>query len=158
MRVRNSIPVPFVRHPKQLRLGHLNDRQHLAAIRDERFIDGAQDSERAPKPDPLEPVEPAFDDEAVAQPGRAPVIDLGPDDHWVFLILGHLGEAKSELLGEMSSRDFDKTQVGNVMNHGGAIRIEEHHLHVSADAGRAFVQHAKPSFRKRSLKQRNCLK
>ena len=55
-------------------------------------------SERAPKPDPLEPVEPAFDHEAVAQLGRAAVIDLGPDDDRILLVSGHLREAEPELL------------------------------------------------------------
>ncbi len=123
----------------------------------ERFIDGPHDPEGAPKPDPLELVEPAFDHEPVAQFRRAAVIDLGPDDDRILLVFGHLGEAEPELFGQKGPRDFDEAQVGDVMNDGGAVRIEEHHLHVGADAGRAFVQHAKPSFRKRSLKQRNCL-
>ena len=147
--------VPLVRHSKQLCLGHLDDRQHLAAFRDERFINGPHDSEGAPKPNPLEPVEPAFDHEPIAQLRRAAVIDFGPDDHRILLVLGHLREAEPELFGEKSPRDFDEAQVGDVMNDGGAVRIEEHHLHVGADARRAFVQHAKPSFRKRLLKQRN---
>ena len=154
--IRNSIPVPVIRHPEQLCLGHLDDRQHLTAFRDQRVISRPHDAEGAPKPDPLELVEPAFDHEPVAQFRRAAVIDLGPDDHRILLVLGHLREAEPELFGEKGPRDFDEAQVGDVMNDGGAVRIEEHHLHVGADARRAFVQHAKPSFRKRSLKQRNC--
>ena len=156
MRTAFSIPIPPVRHSKQLRFGHLDDRKHLTAFRDERFINRPHNPERAPKPNPFEPVEPAFDNEAIAQLRGLAVIDFGPDNHRILLVFGHLRQAEPELFGEKSSRDFNEAQIGDVMNDGGAVRIEEHHLHVGADARRAFVQHAKPSFRKRSLKQRNC--
>ena len=152
-----SISIPLVRDPQQFPLRHLNDREHLAAFGDQRFVDRAHDPERAPEPDALQAIEPAFHHEPIAQFRRAPVIDFRPDHHRIFLRLGHLGEAEPEFFGEKGARDFDEAQVGDVMDDGGAVGIEKHHLQLGADARRIFVQHAKPSFRKRSLKQRNCL-
>src|SRR5438046_2314009 len=98
--IRNSIPVPPVWHTKHLRLGHLDDCQHLAALRDKSIISGPDNLKRAAKPDPPKPIKPAFDDEPVPKPGRAAIIDLGPDNDRIRLVLGHLREAEPKLFGE----------------------------------------------------------
>ena len=139
MRIAFSIPIPLVRNSEQLRFGHLDDRQHLTAFCNERFINRPHNPECAPKPNPLEPIEPAFDNEPIAQLRRLAVIDFGPDNHRILLVFGHLRQAEPELFREESPRDFNKAQIGDVMDDGGAVGIEEHHLHVGADARGAFV-------------------
>ena len=156
--IRNSIPVPLLWYPKHLCLGHLDEYQHLAAFRDKGIISGPHYLKRAPKPDPPEPIKPAFDDELVSEHCRAAVVDFGANNDRILLVLGHLREAEPELFGKKRPRNFDETQVGDVMNNGCAIRIEEHNLHIGSDARSVFVQHAKRSFRKRFSKQCNCLR
>src|SRR5438270_403116 len=68
----------------------------------------------------------------------APANDVGANDHRIFLRLGHGGEAEPECRGEQGARDFDEPQVSDVMDDGGAIRIEEHHLHFGANPRRFF--------------------
>jgi hypothetical protein len=47
------------------------------------------------------------------------------------------------LLCEQRARDFDEAQVGDVVNDGGAIRIEEHDLHFGLNRRRLGVAHAR---------------
>jgi len=114
------------------------------------------DLTRPMMPEIFAEIEAAFHHEPIAEFRCAPVIDFGPDHHRIFLGLGHLREAEAELFGEKGARNFDEAQVSDVMDDRGAIGIEKHHLQFGANERRIFVQHAKPSFRKRSLKQRNC--
>ena len=81
-----------------------------------RLIGRADDSKRTPETDALEPVEPAFDDELIAQFRPAPIIDLRPDDDRISFALGHLDKRQSQFFGEERARDFDETQVGDVVD------------------------------------------
>src|SRR3954451_17476973 len=101
-----AILIPRLRHPEERGGRHLDDRKHLAAFSDENAVGPSHDSEGAPKPTSLELVEPSLDDKFVAKFRGSPVINFCPDDDRVFLVTGHLGEAKPQLFGQQSARDF----------------------------------------------------
>jgi len=52
------------------------------------------------------------------------------------VVLGHLREGETELFGKKGTRDFDETQISDVRDDASAIGIEEHHLHLCANARR----------------------
>ena len=74
---------------------------------------------------------------------RAPIIDFRPDDDGVFLVLGHGGEPEAEFAGEKGARNFDETEVGDVMDDCGAVGVEEHDLHFGLNSWRVGVQHSR---------------
>src|SRR2546423_417614 len=113
----------------------------IAPFRDQDFIRSPDNFEGAPKPDAFETVEPAFDREFVAELRRAPIIDLGPNDHRIFLCFRHRAESEPELLGQQGASDFDETEVSDVVDDRGAVCVEKHYLHFGANPGRIFFQH-----------------
>src|SRR4029079_18269719 len=82
---RTSVAIPFVWHPKQLCLRHLDDRHHLAAISDHGSVSRSHNLKSAPKADSLKWIEPAFDAKHVAESCCFAVIDLSPDNHGILL-------------------------------------------------------------------------
>ena len=77
----------------------------------------------------------ALNHQSVAEPGCAPVIDLGADYNRIRLVLRHLHEREPELLRKMCARDLNKTQVRNVGYNASAIGVEKHYLHACANTG-----------------------
>ncbi len=63
--------LPIFRQPEQLRLRHLDNRQRLPAICDERVVAQSLDLECAPKTDSLHVLKPALDPQAIAELGGA---------------------------------------------------------------------------------------
>ena len=149
-RIRKTITIPIIRHPKQLRFRHLNDCEHLAAIRNQGAVEWPHNPEGAPKPHSFEALKPPFHDELVSQFRRAAVINFCPDNHRIFLRVRHLGEAEPKLFGEEGARYLDETQISDIVNDGRAIGIEKHHLKFGSNPRRAFVQHPRASFPNRS--------
>ena len=88
-----------------------------------------------------QPIEPTLDSEMVTKLGGAAIINLGANDDWVSLRSGHFCQLQSKLFGQQSARDFDETQIGNVMNNTTTIGIEKHHLHFRTNTGRLGSGH-----------------
>ena len=114
---------------------HLDDGEPLPRGHDERAVGGPANLEGAPKAEAVHAFEPAVDDELVAEDGGLAVVDLGADHDGVNVGARHVHEAHAELLCEQSARDLDETEVGDVVDHGGAIGVEKHDLHRDFDAG-----------------------
>ena len=125
--------VPALGQPQQFCRGHLDQCQHLPAFGDENVF--SHNPKSAPKPHAIEPLEPTLDREMVTKLGGAALIDFGPNDDWVSLRGCHFCQPQSKLFGQESARDFDETQIGDVMNDPTAIGIEKHHLHFRANTG-----------------------
>jgi len=119
----------------------------LAAIRDSRVVIRPNDTEIAPEPDPIDSIEPAFDQQSIAQGGWPAVIDLGPDYNGIPVRLRHLAQSESELLRQKRSRDFNKPQVGDIVDDTTAIGVEEHHLHFRLDAKTVYLHGRESSIR-----------
>ena len=122
--------------------GHLDEGKHLAALDDEGVIAAAADIEGAPEAHALDGLEAAMGDEDIAEGGGFAVIDLRADDDGVLAAGGHGAEAHADLLGEEGAGDLDDAEVGEVVDDGGAVRVEEHDLGFGLN-GRGFH----PSFR-----------
>ena len=114
---------------------HLDDGEHLSGGDDERTIGRPANLEGAPKAEAVHAFQPAVDDELVAEDGGFAVVDLGADDDGVKVRAGHVHEAHAELLGEQGAGDFDEAEVGDVVDHGGAVGVEKHDLHGDFEAG-----------------------
>ena len=119
---------PILRQPNWLSGRHLNHSQHLPRDGNERVVSGTADFKGAPETGALHAFQAAMDDESVAQPGGAFVIDLRADDDWIGLRRRHLDQAHAELLGEERARDFDEAQVDDIVDHSRAVGIEKHDL------------------------------
>lgn len=114
---------------------HLDDGEHLPRGDDECAVGGAANLEGAPKAEAVHAFQPTVDDELVAEHGGFAVVDFGADDDGVDVGARHVHEAHAELLGEQGAGDLDEAEVGDVVDDGGAIGVEEHDLHGDFDAG-----------------------
>ena len=52
-----------------------------------------------------------------------------------------ISDLLAELLSQESAGDLDEAQISDVMDDTTAVGIEKHHLHFSANAGRAGYGH-----------------
>jgi hypothetical protein len=116
--------------------GHLDERKHLAGLDDQCLVAAAANLECAPKAHALDGLETAMDYEDIAQYGGFPVIDLRADDDRVLLALGHGAQAHADLLGQQRAGDLDEAQIGDIVDHGSAVRVEEHDLRFRLDRWR----------------------
>ena len=117
--------------------GHLDEGEHLAGLHDEGVVAAAANLERAPEAHPLDGLEPAMDDQDVAEHRGLAVIDLRADDDRVLLALRHRAQPHADLLGKQRARDLDETEVRDVMHDRGAVGVEKHDLRLGLD-GRRF--------------------
>src|ERR1044071_1110589 len=123
----------MLRHTKHLSRRHLDQRQHLATLRDQRGVLWTHDAECAPETRTVYAIQPGFDHQLVAKLCSAPIIDLCVDHHRVPLVLGHLHKREPKLLSKMCTRRLDTAQICDVRYNTSTIGIEEHYLHICAN-------------------------
>ena len=75
-----------------------------------------------------------MDEQFIAEPRRAPVVDLGAHYDGKSLRARHFAETHPELLREMRAGNFDEAQIDDIVDDAGAVGVEEHHLHGRFDA------------------------
>src|ERR1043166_9521414 len=108
-----TIFFPLFRQTQQFCRRHFNEGKHLAALYDQRIIIRPDNAERAPKPHPLQLVEPAFNFESIAESGRAPIIDLSTYYHGILFVFVHLRESQTEFFSEQRPSDLDETEISD---------------------------------------------
>ena len=126
---------PMLRQTQQFSCRHLDQREHLAALGDQRVVLWTRDAECAPEPRALCAIQPALNHQPVAEPCRASIIDLGADHNRIRFLLRHLHDREPELLREVCARYLDEAQIRNIGYNASAIGVEKHHLHVCANTG-----------------------
>src|SRR6476646_1097333 len=95
---------PMLRQTQQFSRRHLNQREHLAALGDQRVVLWTRDAECAPEPRALCAIQPALNHQPVAKPCRASIIDLGADHDWIRFLLCHLHDREPKLLRKVCAR------------------------------------------------------
>src|SRR4051794_2234621 len=125
----------MLRQTQQFSGRHLDQCERLTALCDQRVVLWALDTECAPEPRALCPIEPAFDYQPVAEPCRASIVDLGADYNRIASLLRHLHDGEPELLGQVCARYLNEPQISDIGYNAAAIRVEKHYLHVCANTG-----------------------
>lgn len=121
-------------------------------MRDERAIGRAPDIECAPESKAIEEIEPAFDDEPIAEFRGTFIIDFSANHDRVMSAFGHPGETHAELFRENRAGDLDETEVVDIVHDGSAVGIEKHDLHVGGNAGNLELAHGGGDYRRDILK------
>ena len=126
---------PMLRQTQQFSRRHLDQREHLAALGDQRVVLWTRDAECAPEPRALCAIQPALNHQPVAEPCRASIIDLGADHDGIRFLLRHLHDREPELLRKVCARYLNEAQIRNIGYNASAIGVEKHYLHVCANTG-----------------------
>src|SRR5262245_29564030 len=81
---------PVLRQTQQFSRRHLDQREHLAALGDQRVVLWPCDAESAPESCAFKTIQPTLNQQPVAEPCRASIIDLGADYNRIRFLLRHL--------------------------------------------------------------------
>src|SRR6266699_19851 len=95
---------PMLRQTQQFSRRYLDHRERLAALGDQRVVLWTRNAECAPEPRALCAIQPGFNQQPVAEPCRASIIDLGADHYRIRFLLRHLHDHEPELLRKVCAR------------------------------------------------------
>ena len=102
-----------------------------------------------PEPHAPDLAHPAAHDNAVAEFPRRAVVDLGAQHDRIQSGPRHFAQAHAHLAGHDRPRRLDEAQVGDVVDHAAAVRVEEHNGNLMLDAREPRIGHGVDSARAR---------
>src|SRR6478672_10655806 len=123
----------MLRQTQQFSRRHLDQRKHLTALGNQRFVIWSCDSKCAPESRALRLIKPSLNHQPITEFGCTAIINFGAYYHRIGLLFGHLCKDETKFLDEMCARDLDETQISDIRDDASAIGIEKHHLHFCAD-------------------------
>src|SRR6266480_623545 len=129
--------LPVIGQAQQFPRWHLDQREHLTALRNQRVVLRSCDPKSAPEPRTFYLIEPTLNHQPISKFSRTAIINLRTYHHGICLLFSHFGQAKAEFFGQMCARDLNETQISDVRHDASAVGVEKHHLHICADSRRS---------------------
>jgi hypothetical protein len=127
--------LPIFGEAEGFTFGEADEGELLAAGDEGGVIVGAKDFEGAPEADALDGIEVAADMEDIAEACGFVVIGFGAEEDGEFVAVGHIGEGEAEFSAEAGAGGLDEAEVGEVVDDGAGVGIEEHDLFFCLDGG-----------------------
>src|SRR4029434_10058478 len=97
------------------------------------MIARALDLKRDQEPKTLHTVQSPMHDETISELRRSLVVDFRPYDDGIHAAFAHADQPHAKFLCEQCPRDFDETQIRDVVHDAGTVRVEKHYLHFGSD-------------------------